>query len=164
MLPDVTKHTRATSFAHSIVRPLVKSLKILHGPSAGKPYFIPRIHLIPADSDLPFQFRRLQYPIRPCFAMTINKSQGQTFKHIGIDLSTPVFSPGMLYFAMPRVGCKDRLRVYSPTSSTRNGVYTDDPGEITFVTRFLPSENKVYTYIHTYVHTYILLYTCPLGL
>ena len=24
-------------------------------------------------------------------------------------------------------------------------------GKITFVTRFLPSENKVYTYIHTYI-------------
>ena len=29
MLPDVTKHTRATSFAHSIVRPLVKSLPLV---------------------------------------------------------------------------------------------------------------------------------------
>ena len=29
MLPDVTKHTRATSFAHSIVRPLVKPLPLV---------------------------------------------------------------------------------------------------------------------------------------
>ena len=29
-------------------------------------------------------------------------------------------------------------------------------GKITFVTRFLPSENKVYTYIHTYIHRSIL--------
>ena len=29
MLPDVTEHTRATSFAHSIVRPLVKSLPLV---------------------------------------------------------------------------------------------------------------------------------------
>ena len=29
MLPDVTEHTRATSFAHSTVRPLVKSLPLV---------------------------------------------------------------------------------------------------------------------------------------
>ena len=29
MLPDVTEHTRATSFADSIVRPLVKSLPLV---------------------------------------------------------------------------------------------------------------------------------------
>ncbi len=85
--PHITNGTRCII---AVLHTNVVEVKILHGPSAGKPYFIPRIPLIPSDSDLPFQFRRLQFPTRPCFAMTINKSQGQTFKHIGIDLSTPV--------------------------------------------------------------------------
>ena len=45
---------------------------------------IPRIPLIPT---LPFEFRRLQFPVALCFAMTINKSQGQTFKAVGVDLT-----------------------------------------------------------------------------
>ena len=35
-----------------------------------------------------FQFSRCQFPIRPAFAMTINKSQGGTLKRIGLDVST----------------------------------------------------------------------------
>ncbi|KAL4112577.1 hypothetical protein QTP88_016332 [Uroleucon formosanum] len=45
--------------------------------------FIPRIPMIP--SDYPFQFKRMQFPVKVCFAMTINKSQGQTLKIAGID-------------------------------------------------------------------------------
>ena len=48
---------------------------ILNGASAGEDVFIPRIPMIP--SDLPFNFKRLQFPVRPCFAMSINKSQGE---------------------------------------------------------------------------------------
>jgi hypothetical protein len=58
----------------------------------------------PSDSELPFQFKRLQFPIRPCFAMTVSKAQGQTLQEVGIDLSTPCFCHGMLYVLQPRSG------------------------------------------------------------
>jgi len=38
-----------------------------------------------------------------CFAMTINKSQGQSFKIIGVDLQDQVFTHGQFYVAMSRV-------------------------------------------------------------
>ena len=40
---------------------------------------ITRILPIKSDNSLPFQFRHLQFPVRLCFAMTINKSEGETF-------------------------------------------------------------------------------------
>ena len=46
---------------------------ISQGPFAGEVIMIPRIPLIPSDSELPFQFRTVQFPVRPRFAMTINK-------------------------------------------------------------------------------------------
>ena len=48
---------------------------ILCGPGEGTKVFIPRIPIIPTD--MPFQFKRLQFPVVPCYAMTINKSQGE---------------------------------------------------------------------------------------
>ncbi len=46
------------------------------GDHAGEQIFIPRIELTTKDGDFPFQWKRRQFPVRPAFAMTINKSQG----------------------------------------------------------------------------------------
>jgi ATP-dependent DNA helicase PIF1 len=46
---------------------------------------------------VPIQFKRLQFPIRLAFAMTINESQGQTMSVLGLDFSTSYFSHGQLY-------------------------------------------------------------------
>ena len=88
--------------------------KISLGSFTGEVVVIPRIPLIPSDSELPFQFRRVQFPVRPCFAMTINKSQGQTLKEVGIDLSTPSFSHGMLYVAQSQTGSHNSVVVNAP--------------------------------------------------
>ncbi len=47
------------------------------GDHAGEEIFIPRIELTTKDGDFPFQWKRRQFPVRPAFAMTINKSQGK---------------------------------------------------------------------------------------
>jgi ATP-dependent DNA helicase PIF1 len=52
--------------------------KVSSGRSAGKVVFIHRVSLISSNKEIPFQLRRHQFPIRVCYAMTINKSQGQT--------------------------------------------------------------------------------------
>ena len=38
------------------------------GPYKGEAILLPRIPLIPSDSELPFQFRRLQFPCKPGFS------------------------------------------------------------------------------------------------
>lgn len=50
---------------------------------------IPRFPMIPTD--LSFDFNRLQFPVRLAFAMTINKSQGQSLEVCGINLELRVF-------------------------------------------------------------------------
>lgn len=94
---------------------------IITGQGKGQNVFIPRIPLIP--SDCPFPFKRLQFPLRPCFAMTINKSQGQSLKVVGLNLETPCFSHGQLYVGCSRVGQADRLFIYAPNNRTKNIVY-----------------------------------------
>ena len=43
--------------------------------------------------------------------MTVNKSQGQSLKHVGLDLRSPVFSHGLLYVGLSRCTSGNRLKV-----------------------------------------------------
>jgi len=60
---------------------------------------IPRIRLSPNVETLPVLLKRLQFPVRLVFAITTNKSQGQSVEYVGINLQTSVFSHGQLYVA-----------------------------------------------------------------
>jgi len=75
----------------------------------GKVVLIPRIRLLPNAETLPVPLKRLQFPVRLAFAMTINKSQGQLVEHVGINLQTLVFSHGQLYVAFSR--CTSSLNI-----------------------------------------------------
>ncbi|CAN0899393.1 ATP-dependent DNA helicase PIF1 [Linum grandiflorum] len=46
---------------------------------------------------------RRQFPLRTSYAMTINKSQGQTLEQIGVYLPKPMFAHGLLYVTLSRV-------------------------------------------------------------
>ncbi|XP_062714405.1 uncharacterized protein LOC115261339 [Aedes albopictus] len=94
---------------------------ILTGKGQGESVFIPRIPLVP--SDLPFSFKRLQFPVRLAFSITINKSQGQSIKHCGVDLRSSCFSHGQLYVACSRVGSPNHLCILAPGGETKNVVY-----------------------------------------
>jgi ATP-dependent DNA helicase PIF1 len=86
--------------------------EIAEGRQKGNKVFIPRMKLAPSQQDqLPFTLQRWQLPIRPAFAMTINKAQGQTLQRAGLFLPTSVFSHGQLYVALSRVGSPDRIAV-----------------------------------------------------
>lgn len=94
---------------------------IIKGKYKGEDVLIPRIPLSP--NDMPFEFQRLQFPVRLAFAMTINKSQGQSLEVCGINLEFPCFSHGQLYVACSRVGTSLSLFVYAPHNKTKNIVY-----------------------------------------
>jgi hypothetical protein len=81
----------------------VLEVELITGEHAGEKVFIPRIFNQPTDDQCSFKFIRRQFPVRLCFAMTINKSQGQSVKHVGLDLRRPVFTHGQFYVAVSRV-------------------------------------------------------------
>ena len=87
--------------------------------------FLPMLSITPSDTSLPFQFTKLQFPVKLCMAMTINKSQGQTSKVAGLHLQEPCFSHGQLYVRCNRVSSNKNLFICSETRSTKNVVYEE---------------------------------------
>ena len=106
----------------------VLKCEILTGDKKGDVIFLNRITLYSSESDYPFIFKRRQFPVKVAFAMTINKSQGQTFEKIGIDLRKEVFNHGQLYVALSRVRSWNSLRIYlgdSDKKSIKNYVFKE---------------------------------------
>jgi len=94
---------------------------ILNVKFVGEVVLLPRIPIIPSNSPIPF--RRLQFPIRLAFVMTINRSQGQKMSICGLDLYNPVFSHSQLYVTCSRVGKPSSLFIYTPQKLTKNIVH-----------------------------------------
>ena len=106
-----------TRLTVSRISPRIIEARILSGDLAGELRLIPRIKLTSTEGELPFVVSRLQFPVRLSFAITVNKSQGQSLSVVGVDLRHPVFTHGQLYVAMSRVTTVAGLSVLLPPGS-----------------------------------------------
>ncbi|XP_076939437.1 uncharacterized protein LOC143608159 [Bidens hawaiensis] len=110
--------------------------KVVSGTNIGYRTLISRINLTPTDKKLPFKLKRRQFPICLCFAMTINKSQGQSLSRVGLYLKNPAFSHGQLYVALSRVKSQDAIKLLildkelKLTNKTTNVVYKEIFGNL----------------------------------
>ncbi|CAN1336384.1 ATP-dependent DNA helicase PIF1 [Linum perenne] len=105
--------------------------EIIYGSNIRESVFLPLMTLTTEYSSLNIVLSRRQYPIAICFAMMINKSQGQTLKQVGLCLQHQVFNPGQLYVALSRVTTRSGLKILSCDSdgnhlkTTQNIVYKE---------------------------------------
>jgi hypothetical protein len=104
-------------------------VQILKKGGGGGIALIPRLDITPSDTALPFIFKRHQFPVRLAYAMTINKSQGQSVDNVGLDPHTPVFTHGELYVALSRMTSAQCMKAVFPEgaeeSTTSNVVYPE---------------------------------------
>ncbi|XP_076933118.1 uncharacterized protein LOC143598912 [Bidens hawaiensis] len=119
----------------SLCRRVIEA-KVVSGTNIGYRTLISRVSLTPTDKKLPFRLKRRQFPISVCFAMTINKSQGQSLSRVGLYLKDPVFSHGHLYVALSRVKNRYGIKLVildkesKLTNKTTNVVYKENFGNV----------------------------------
>ncbi|KAH7665744.1 DNA helicase protein [Dioscorea alata] len=104
---------------------------IISGSNIGDKVYILRIIMPVQEGKWPFIMCQKQFPVKLSYAMTINKSQGQTLELVGLFLPKPVFSHGQLYVALSRVSSVEGLKVLilddngKNTNKTKNVVYKE---------------------------------------
>ncbi len=89
--------------------------------STDRRFCIPRFHFkvrLPYGQSYPMI--RKQFPLRLAYCMTYNKSQGQEFQKILIDVRKPVFSHGFLYVGNSRIRNSQDIAYYCTSSQIQD--------------------------------------------
>ena len=118
-----------TILAVKELKPNIIIAEIANGSNAGAVVFIPRMKLNADCTDRKYvPLSRLQFPVRPAFAMTINKSQGQTLREMCLYLPKPVFAHGQFYVALSRCGSRSKVKIFVKDGRIDGlpGIYTDN--------------------------------------
>eukprot|EP00116_Pleurobrachia_bachei_P000686 sb/3460948/ len=119
-------HCNGTRYIIEKLHENILELSVASGAYRGNVILVPRIPMSPTDSIFPFKLTRKQFPIRPSFALTANKSQGQTLTRVGINTEQSFFQHGQLYVAMSRVGNPNELKILTGEGGvTTNVVYNE---------------------------------------
>jgi ATP-dependent DNA helicase PIF1 len=110
------------------LRECVIEAMILSDTHAGYMTFISRLTLLTSQrsTGLSFCLKHHQFPIRVTFGISINKSQEQSLRVVGIYLATPVFAHDRLYITLSQtINCR-YIYISLPTAmeATKNIIYT----------------------------------------
>ena len=109
--------------------------RVLSGRRMGHVVYLPRFTFPHEGPDQPLKWSRRQFPVKPCWAFTITKSQGQTFASVMVCLAqftgdspedftvdaADCFAHGQLYVALSRCGDPEKVCVYTTAERLAKG-------------------------------------------
>jgi ATP-dependent DNA helicase PIF1 len=87
-----TNPPRLCNGSRLLVKKMINNIietTILNEKFKGEDVLLPRIPMIPTD--MPFEFKRLQFPVRLAFAMNIHKALGQSLQVCGLNLKNKTY-------------------------------------------------------------------------
>lgn len=88
-------------------------VKVLHDQVESEYVRIPRMWLLSSiESTLLHPFKRLQFPVRRCFAVVINKCQGRNLSVVGMDLREDYVLQGQCYVGFPQTADAGAIHVF----------------------------------------------------
>ncbi|MGE0044720.1 MAG: ATP-dependent RecD-like DNA helicase [Hyphomonadaceae bacterium] len=64
------------------------------------------------------EFKYVQFPLAPAWALTIHKAQGMTLDSVEIDMGRGAFAPGQTYVALSRARSMEGLRLTRPLKAS----------------------------------------------
>lgn len=96
----------------------VLEVKILGGQHDGEVAFILRISLLPlTQPGMMFHLCCCQFLVWLAFTLIINKAQGQSICHVGLNLHEPVFSHRQLYIALSHATSYKHVKILLPPTA-----------------------------------------------
>ncbi|VDM94402.1 unnamed protein product, partial [Onchocerca ochengi] len=114
------KFCNCTQFCSKKLMSSVVEVTVLTGPFKVEDEDVLSLLIPMISMDMPFQFKRLQFPMRLMFAFTINKAQGRSSELCSLDLEMDYFSHGQLYVECCRIGKPDNLYIRIDNGTTKN--------------------------------------------
>lgn len=94
LLRNIDQFVGLCNGARLIIRKMSKYVlegKVISRSKLGMKIYTPKLSSTPSYLIIPFKFQRRQFHLVVSFAMTINKSQSQSFKHDGVFFSQLFF-------------------------------------------------------------------------
>jgi ATP-dependent exoDNAse (exonuclease V) alpha subunit len=71
--------------------------------------------------------QRTQFPLRLAYSISLNKSQGQEFNQLALDITKPSFAHGHLYVALSRIRIASKIKFYVTEENLIDNVsFTDN--------------------------------------
>ena len=97
-------------------------VRINGGDFDGECHVLYRCALSTGSTDISFTLTRTQFPVKLAFAMAIDKSQGQSLLHVGIDLQHEVFTHSQLYIALSRTADVQDVSILFPENNVEENI------------------------------------------